>query len=128
MGAKRQAKKSEADIFKRCDATQMVIINNFTLKTSDKSLFFSDDQTIFFKNNNLISQVKSDKNLCKISTFVIMSNDGTDISAELPFSKDHCELIAELLGKHGNLTFAFQDAYGVTLLSHSGIENLRQIF
>jgi hypothetical protein len=72
--------------------------------------------------------VKTDKNLCKISFFVITLIDGTVVSAELPFSKDHSELLAKLFEKHGNLTFAFQDAYGVTLLSHSGIENLRQIF
>jgi hypothetical protein len=110
----------------------MVITNNFTLKTSDKSLFFADDQTIFFKINNLISQVKTDKNLCKILTFLIKLNDEheTKVSAELPIGKDHSELISKLLEEHKILTFVFTDAHGVTTLSRkapNGIFLLKKV-
>ena len=60
--------------------------------------------------------MKSDKNLCKIATFVITLDGETEVSPELPFGGNHSKFIAELLEKHKKLTFAFNDARGVTAL------------
>lgn len=58
-----------------------------------------------------------DKNLCKISKFVIKLKNGTKV--DLQYGDDHSELIAELLEKHKSLTFEFEDAHGVTTLVKS---------
>jgi hypothetical protein len=98
----------------QCNANGINYI--FTLKTSGTSVSFADNQTVLLGHNNLLSQLKTDKNLCKISTFVITLTDGTEVSAELPFGGNHSKLIADLLKKHKSLTFALNDAHGVTAL------------
>jgi hypothetical protein len=117
MRPKPQRKKSEVDILKQWNATQIVNYKSFSRNFRDELIFFADEQTIKFGDNNLLSQVKTDKNLCKISTFVITLTDGTEVYAELSFGADHSKLVAELLQKHKHLEFIFQDAYGVTTLA-----------
>jgi hypothetical protein len=77
---------------------------------------YADGHTILFGKNNVISQVKNDKNLCKISTFVILLENGTEV-AELPFGGDHSQLIEDLLKSNNKLKFAFKDVRGETTVT-----------
>lgn len=78
--------------------------------------FFADPLTISLDNNNFISQLENDTNLCKISKFTIKSKDGTEILANLNFTDDNSETISDLLEKQKALIFEFEDAYGVTTI------------
>jgi hypothetical protein len=122
MGAKRQAKKSEVNIFTRWNATQMVILTEYCNCSHWSISLGIDIQTIFIEQNNLIRQAENDKNLCKISTFVIKLNN--EVSKELPFGEDRSELISKLLAEHKILTFVFRDAHGVTTLSRKAPDGI----
>lgn len=87
----------------------------------NESVILLNEQTILLGPNNLLSQAKLDKNLCKISKFVIKFTNGTEVAADLRFGNENSELISDMLEKHRSLFFEFEDAFGVTTLSLAGI-------